>query len=225
MEHLTVKAVATATEMGWFTAIAAVFGNIDRDGDRIVKGAFAESIEAWQSTGRTVPLHWNHSADPDDIVGHVLPGSMVETDQGLVVEGQLDFEGSERARQAWRAMKTGRIGLPFGYLTQRQRKAADGTNELLAIDLLEIGLTPGSSNPSTAVLNMKSREAVAKASALRTLERLSRSRRRQKVPPMPEGWYPHEPGDPFYEVDWVFLHENPQILQRHWEAAWREAWL
>jgi hypothetical protein len=66
------------------------------------------------------------------------------------------------------------------------------------------------------------REAVAKASALRTLERLSRSRRRQEVPPMPVGWYPHGPGDPFYELDWVFLHEHPQILQRHWEKAWRE---
>jgi HK97 family phage prohead protease len=158
MEHLTVKAAATATDLGWFTAIAAVFGNVDRDGDRIVKGAFAESIEAWQDTGRTVPLHWNHSADPDDIVGHVDPRSMVETDRGLVVEGQLDLENSERARKAWRAMKTGSIALSFGYLTQRQRKAADGANELRAIDLFEISLTPGPSNPSTAVLSMKSAE-------------------------------------------------------------------
>jgi hypothetical protein len=64
------------------------------------------------------------------------------------------------------------------------------------------------------------REAVAKASALRTLERLNRGER--QVPPMPEGWYPHEPGDPFYELDWVFLHEHPEILRRHWELAWRE---
>jgi hypothetical protein len=40
------------------------------------------------------------------------------------------------------------------------------------------------------------------------LERLGRERRRQEVPPMPEGWYPHEPRDPFYELDWVFLHEH-----------------
>jgi hypothetical protein len=44
------------------------------------------------------------------------------------------------------------------------------------------------------------RAAAAKASAMRTLERLGRERRRQEVPPMPEGWYPHEPGDPFYET-------------------------
>ena len=64
------------------------------------------------------------------------------------------------------------------------------------------------------------REAVAKASALRTLERLNRGKR--QVPRMPAGWYPHEPGDPFYELDWVFLHEHPEILKRHWEMAWRE---
>ena len=46
--------------------------------------------------------------------------------------------------------------------------------------------------------------------------------RRQEAPSMPEGWYPHEPGDPFYELDWVFLHEHPEILRRHWEAAWRD---
>ena len=64
------------------------------------------------------------------------------------------------------------------------------------------------------------REAVAKASALRTLERSRR--RKSRVPPMPEGWYPHEPGHPFYELDGVCLHEHPEILKRHWEAAWRE---
>ena len=42
------------------------------------------------------------------------------------------------------------------------------------------------------------------------------------MPPMPEGWYPHEPGDPLDELDWVFLHDHPVILQRHWEMAWRE---
>jgi hypothetical protein len=66
------------------------------------------------------------------------------------------------------------------------------------------------------------REAIAKASAIRTLERLARERRRQPMPLMPEGWYPHEPGDPFYELDWLFLHAHPEILKRHWERAWRE---
>jgi hypothetical protein len=119
MQHLAVKAaVAEVTDLGEFTAIAAVFGNVDRDGDRIVKGAFADSIEAWNSTGRSVPLHWNHSSDPDDIIGFVDPGSMVETDRGLVVDGQLDLGDSDRARKA-RDDQSGRwrrspLALPWG---------------------------------------------------------------------------------------------------------------
>ena len=66
------------------------------------------------------------------------------------------------------------------------------------------------------------RQSAAKASAIRTLERLARERRRQPMPPMPEGWYPHVPADPFYELDWECLQEYPEILRRHWERAWRE---
>jgi hypothetical protein len=54
------------------------------------------------------------------------------------------------------------------------------------------------------------------------LERLSLARRWQEAPPMPEDWYPHAPGDPFYGQDREFLHEHPEILKRHWEAAWHE---
>ena len=39
---------------------------------------------------------------------------------------------------------------------------------------------------------------------------------------MPEGWYPHEPGAPFYELDWDWLHEHPDKLRRHWELAGRD---
>jgi hypothetical protein len=51
---------------------------------------------------------------------------------------------------------------------------------------------------------------------------LARERRKQPMPPMPEGWYPHEPDHPFYELDWVFLDDHPEVLRRHWEMAWRE---
>ena len=56
------------------------------------------------------------------------------------------------------------------------------------------------------------REAAAKASAIRTLERLSRERRRQEAPPMPEGWWPHEPGHRFFELYRDFLESHPHIL-------------
>jgi hypothetical protein len=66
-----------------------------------------------------------------------------------------------------------------------------------------------------------SREADAKASAIRTLERLSRGKR--KVPPMPEGWYPHGPGDPLYELDWVLAEARPLGCRASRQAIARAA--
>jgi phage head maturation protease len=70
-------------------------------------------------------------------------------------------------------MRTGSIGLSFGYLTQKQRKAADGANELLALDLFEVSLTPAPANPDTRVLNMKRVDADrdAEFDRIRTRER------------------------------------------------------
>jgi hypothetical protein len=56
------------------------------------------------------------------------------------------------------------------------------------------------------------------------LRRLAREGRRQPVPPMPEGWYPHEPGDPFYELDWDDLHAHSHVLERHWRFFCTGRW-
>jgi hypothetical protein len=65
------------------------------------------------------------------------------------------------------------------------------------------------------------RQSIAKASATRTLERLAREGPAPTCAADARGRYPHEPGDPFFELDWVFLHEHPAILQRHWGLAGR----
>ena len=59
------------------------------------------------------------------------------------------------------------------------------------------------------------REAQAKASAIRTLERLNR-RGRATFPPCPPGWYPPDQAA-FEELDRVFLEEHPEVRQRMWE--------
>jgi hypothetical protein len=59
------------------------------------------------------------------------------------------------------------------------------------------------------------RQAQAKASALRTLERLNR-RGRAALPPCPVGWHPGPPE--LEELDRVHLEEHPEVRQRMWEA-------
>jgi hypothetical protein len=61
------------------------------------------------------------------------------------------------------------------------------------------------------------RQAAAKASALRTLERLAR-RGRVALPPCPPDWYPPDKAEAgFEELDRVYLEEHPEVRQRIWE--------
>ena len=50
----------------------------------------------------------------------------------------------------------GQVGLSFGYLTLDDRVAADGTKELVELDLFEVTLTPTPANADTRVLETKS---------------------------------------------------------------------
>ena len=56
------------------------------------------------------------------------------------------------------------------------------------------------------------RAAMAKVTALRTLERVSRGR--NAIPPCPEGWHPGPPA--MVELDRVFLDEHSEVRERWW---------
>jgi HK97 family phage prohead protease len=158
LEHKALKATTrVGTDLGQFSALAAAWSP-DRDGDQIVRGAFAASIERWQASGKSVPLHWAHKGDAEYIIGYVDPASMRETREGLFVRGKLDLEHSEVAREVWQLVKQNVVGLSFGYLTTDPVKRADGIQELRELDLFEISLTPAPANPDTRILSFKSTE-------------------------------------------------------------------
>jgi HK97 family phage prohead protease len=117
-------------------------------------GAFAKTIQAWQELERRIPLHWDHSAAPEDIIGSIDPKKVRETNQGLYVEGRLDLKGSRVAREAWRSMKNNALALSFGYLATKTKKAGEIT-QLLEIDLFEISIVPAPANNDTRVLSLK----------------------------------------------------------------------
>lgn len=152
---MTLQAKATTTtDAGEFVALAAAY-SIDRAGDRIVPGAFAKSIDRWQASGKSVPLHWNHQGEPEDIIGAIDPATMEETELGLKVAGKVDLDGSEKGREAWRSMKAGTMSLSFGYMVVAE-KQADDANELHELDLFEISVVPGPANADTRFLSLKS---------------------------------------------------------------------
>lgn len=162
MQHITKAATVTATtDRGEFTAIAAAY-TVDRVGDRIVHGAFGKTIAHWQTSGKRVPLHWDHRGEASNVIGSVDPATMEEIEGvGLKVSGTVDVKDSDVAREAWRSMKNGAMSLSFGYLVPdgMEKKGKDGANELHEIDLFEVSIVPAPANPDTRILSMKSAEA------------------------------------------------------------------
>jgi HK97 family phage prohead protease len=154
MEHVTVQLKTTAVDQGSFTAIAAAY-SVDRQGERIRPGAFATTIRRWRESGKVIPVHWDHSRDASAVIGSIDPATMRERADGLYVEGELDLEDSEMAREAWRSLKRNRIGLSFGYVVVDQHEAG-GITVLDALDVFEITLTPSPANADTRVLATKS---------------------------------------------------------------------
>jgi HK97 family phage prohead protease len=153
MQYLQAKAATTpTTDRGELRALVATWDR-DREGDRIVRGAFGNSIDEWVEVGRAVPLHWNHRSD--EIIGEVDPSSMTELSDGLEVEGRIDLDDG-RGRMAWKGLKANRLAFSFGFLATKTREADDGTRELVQIDIFEVSIKPSQANNRTRLLSTKS---------------------------------------------------------------------
>lgn len=142
-------------ETGAFEALVSVFGNVDRGGDRVIKGAFAKSLGRWQEKGDPIPVIWNHMwENPEAHIGAVHPGDAVETDDGLLVKGRLDLD-NPFAKQVYRLLSERRVKeFSFGYnVLDAERK--NGALELREVDVIEVGPTLKGMNPATELLAVK----------------------------------------------------------------------
>ena len=84
-------------DAGTFEATVAVFGNVDKGGDRIINCAFTNSLERWQQSGDPIPVIFNHDwSSPHAHIGVVEHAE--ETDRGLWVKGRLDVTDNDVAR-------------------------------------------------------------------------------------------------------------------------------
>jgi len=64
-------------EPGTFSAVVAVYGNVDKVGDRIVEGAFDRSLEEWKALGDPIPIVLAHEwKDPFAHIGYVMPDKL-----------------------------------------------------------------------------------------------------------------------------------------------------
>jgi HK97 family phage prohead protease len=164
MKHKTVeiiecKADEADAKPGWFSALVSAFGNVDHVGDRMVKGAFAKTLERWREGGKAIPVVWSHDwGDPFALIGQADPRAVMENDKGLLVQGQLDLE-NPKAKQVHKLMKNGLLeSFSFGYTVPDggEKSAEDGVNEVYEVDLVEIGPTLKGANPEARLQEVKS---------------------------------------------------------------------
>ena len=140
---LEVKADGTP---GTFEGYGAIFGNTDRDGDVVERGAFTESLKA-----RTPALLWQHNAK--EPIGRF--DVVREDERGLYVKGRLSMSG--RGAEAYELLKLGALnGLSIGFVTKEaMRNRATGTRTIKRAELMEVSLVTFPANELARVQTVK----------------------------------------------------------------------
>lgn len=153
---------------GTFTGYASVFGNVDSYGEMVVKGAFAESLEAQD----VFPVYWSHQmSDPMMNIGKTL--EIREDDHGLFVKAQLDLE-TPMGAQVHRLIKDGRVGqMSFAFDVEDYAFASSEDHgefvELRKLKLHEVSVVQVGANQATELMDVKDR--VSRVKTDRTLSK------------------------------------------------------
>lgn len=132
---------------GRISGYGAVFGNVDSTGDRIMPGAFKQSLE-----NRKPKMLWQHNmADPIGVFEEFY-----EDDHGLYMEGKLVL-GATRGRDAFALAEAGAIdGLSIGYMVPEGGAEMNGTiREIRQIDLFEVSMVTVPANPEATITGVK----------------------------------------------------------------------
>ncbi len=115
---------------------ASLFGQEDRGGDVVERGAYAASLKSLALGGRKVRMLWQH--DPSEPIG--VWDEVREDERGLYVKGRL-LADVARAREAAALLEAGAIeGLSIGYRTKRSKKDDAGRRRLVELELWEVSL-------------------------------------------------------------------------------------
>lgn len=138
-------------EPGVFEGYGAIFGNLDRDGDIVAKGAFAASLQ-----GRVPALLWQHNAK--EPIGKF--DEVREDEKGLYVRGRLSLQG--RGGEAYELLKMGALdGLSIGFITKEASKdALTGARTIKRAELMEISLVTFPANELARVSAVKAQGSV-----------------------------------------------------------------
>lgn len=142
-----------------FDGYGAIFNNVDRGGDKILPGAFTETLAEWKAGGRLPTMLYQHGQMGGGPVMPVGVYTMMEEDsQGLRVSGKL-FDHSV-GRDLYVALKGGAIGgLSIGYRAKELGRPPMGAAErrqIKAASLVEVSLVNDPMNQAARFTAVKS---------------------------------------------------------------------
>ena len=164
---------------GTFEGYGSTFGNVDRVGDIVERGAFAKSLQRHTDASTTPAMLFHH--DMTRPVGKWL--SIEEDTSGLYVKGKLSL-GVRDADEAHQLLKDGVIeSMSIGYIVDEEvYDHKSNVNYLKEISLHEISLVAIPANAMATVSSVKSEDGVL---SIRELEVVLReaglSRRESKA--------------------------------------------
>ena len=155
------------TAEGHFSGYGAVWGNIDSHGDVIERGAFLNSLSAWQAKGKLPPMRLQHGSAGNPFAHDDLPVGkwlvMREDAKGLWVEGQLLALNTDLGRRLHALMEANVLdGLSIGFRPVRIKSGTGRIKRyLVEIDLRELSIVDEPSNDLARIAQLSPYDAAA----------------------------------------------------------------
>lgn len=145
---------------GEFIAYPSTFTRTPDDyGDVVAKGAFTDTIKAWQDSGKTLPVMYMHKMDdPNYNIGAVE--DMGEDEHGWWIKAKLDDDNpiAQRVHELIKAGRLSQMSFAFDVLDSAPVKLEDGTEarELRKVKVYEASVVPVGANQDTSIEAIKS---------------------------------------------------------------------
>jgi HK97 family phage prohead protease len=127
---------------------------LDRQGDRIRRGAFSRWVADVNAGRISVPLVAHHSEDPRDVVGHILHAE--EDATGLLIRAGFAPDTDSQLIRG-KVVAGALSNFSIQYVPSRSQPLPGGGRELQEVEVLHVALVVGPANGSAMVTSAKGR--------------------------------------------------------------------
>ena len=154
----TKEATISGIKYGIIEGYASTYGNVDRGGDVIQRGAFKKCLQKYVAENRPIKMLYQHSMM--DIIGIFPADKMMDDEKGLYCQGQINLE-VQRGRETYALAKQGAISdMSIGYSVDdgeliQDPKTGGVVRQLKEVMLWEISPVGEPMNPDAKITEVK----------------------------------------------------------------------